>query len=130
MSASDAGEGRARVELDGRSRLWDHAVLGAERWVAAGPDAFAHRVVELVVEGASAETDGALEAPMPGSVLSVRVTAGDLVQEGDVLVVVESMKMELTLTAPHDATVHEVRVSAGDQVTQGQSLVALDAVSV
>jgi acetyl-CoA/propionyl-CoA carboxylase biotin carboxyl carrier protein len=129
MSASDAGEGRARVELDGRARLWDHAVLGVERWVAAGADTFAHRVVELVVEGASAETDGALEAPMPGSILSVRVAAGDQVQEGDVLVVVESMKMELTLTAPHDATVHEVRVSAGDQVTQGQSLVALEAVS-
>jgi acetyl-CoA/propionyl-CoA carboxylase biotin carboxyl carrier protein len=129
MSASDAGEGRVRVELDGRSRLWDHAVLGADRWVAAGPDAFAHRLVELVVEGASAETDGALEAPMPGAVLSVRVTAGDQVQEGDVLVVVESMKMELTLTAPHDATVHEVRVSAGDQVTQGQSLVELEPVS-
>jgi biotin carboxyl carrier protein len=66
---------------------------------------------------------------MPGSILSVRVAAGDQVQEGDVLVVVESMKMELTLTAPHDATVHEVRVSAGDQVTQGQSLVALEPVS-
>jgi acetyl-CoA/propionyl-CoA carboxylase biotin carboxyl carrier protein len=129
MSASDAGEGRVLVELGGRARLWDHAVLGADRWVAAGPDAFAHRLVELVVEGASAETDGALEAPMPGSILSVRVAAGDQVQEGDVLVVVESMKMELTLTAPHDATVHEVRVSAGDQVTQGQSLVALEPVS-
>jgi acetyl-CoA/propionyl-CoA carboxylase biotin carboxyl carrier protein len=130
MSASDAGEGRVRVELDGRSRLWDHAVLGAERWVAAGSDAFAHRLVDLVVEGASAETDGALEAPMPGAVLSVRVTAGDQVHEGDVLVVVESMKMELTLTAPRDATVHEVRVSAGDQVTQGQSLVELEPVGV
>ena len=129
MSASDAGEDRVRVELDGRSRLWDHAVLGADRWVAAGPDAFAHRLVELVVEGASAKAEGALEAPMPGSVLAVRVTAGDQVHEGDVLVVVESMKMELTLTAPHDATVHEVRVSAGDQVTQGQSLVELEPVS-
>jgi acetyl-CoA/propionyl-CoA carboxylase biotin carboxyl carrier protein len=130
MSASDAGEGRVRVELDGRARLWDHAVLGAERWVAAGPDAFAYRLAELVVEGASAGAGGALEAPMPGSVLSVRVAAGDQVEQGDVLVVVESMKMELTLTAPHDATVHEVRVTEGDQVTQGQSLVELEQASV
>jgi acetyl-CoA/propionyl-CoA carboxylase biotin carboxyl carrier protein len=115
-----------RVELDGRARLWDHAVLGADRWVAAGPDAFAYRLAELVVEGAAADSGGALEAPMPGSVLSVRVAAGDQVEEGDVLVVVESMKMELTLTAPHDATVQEVRVAAGDQVTQGQSLVELE----
>jgi biotin carboxyl carrier protein len=62
---------------------------------------------------------------MPGSVLSVRVAAGDDVSQGDVLVVVESMKMELTLIAPRDATVREVRVAEGDQVKQGQPLVEL-----
>jgi acetyl-CoA/propionyl-CoA carboxylase biotin carboxyl carrier protein len=128
LSASDAGEGRARVELDGRARLWDHAVLGAERWLASGADSFSFRPAELVVEGTSAGADDAIEAPMPGSVLSVKVTAGDEVGEGDVLVVVESMKMELTLTAPHDATVREVRVAEGEQVKQGQSLVELEAV--
>ena len=64
---------------------------------------------------------------MPGSVFSVRVTAGDKVQEGDVLVVMESMKMEITLTAPHDATVTAVDVAEGDQVKQGQVLVELEA---
>ena len=102
MSASHAGAGRVRVELDGRARLWDHAALDAERWVAAGADAFAFRLAEMVVEGASATADGALEAPMPGSVLSVRVTAGDEVEEGDVLVVVHPMggqRRELEATA-------------------------------
>ena len=127
VSASDIAPGRARVEVDGRARLWDHAVSGSERWVAAGADAFSHRLAELVVEGAAAGSDGALEAPMPGSVLSVRVGPGDAVAEGDVLVVVESMKMELTLVAPHDATVSEVLVAEGEQVTQGQALVELEA---
>jgi acetyl-CoA/propionyl-CoA carboxylase biotin carboxyl carrier protein len=129
MSAARAGDGRVAIELDGRQRLWDHAVLGAERWVAAGPDAFSYSLAELVVEGASAATEGALEAPMPGAVLAVSVAAGDQVAEGDVLVVVESMKMELTLTAPNDATVREVLVAIGDQVKQGQSLVELEAVA-
>jgi acetyl-CoA/propionyl-CoA carboxylase biotin carboxyl carrier protein len=126
MTASDAGGARVRVELDGHARLWDHAVLGAERWVAAGADAFAFSLAELVVEDSSAQTDGALEAPMPGAVLAVRVKAGDAVTEGDVLVVVESMKMELTIVAPCDATVLDVRVAEGDQVAQGQSLVELE----
>jgi acetyl-CoA/propionyl-CoA carboxylase biotin carboxyl carrier protein len=127
MNAADVGGGRVRVELDGRAQIWDHAVLGADRWVQAGADAFAYRLSELVVQGASGAGEGALEAPMPGSVLSVRVAAGDQVSEGDVLVVVESMKMELTIVAPQDATVREVRVAAGDKVAQGQSLVELDA---
>jgi biotin carboxyl carrier protein len=64
---------------------------------------------------------------MPGKVLIVNVVTGDAVHEGDVLVVVESMKMELSLVAPIDATVAEVWVTAGDGVAQGQSLVALEA---
>jgi acetyl-CoA/propionyl-CoA carboxylase biotin carboxyl carrier protein len=126
LAAFDAGDGRARVALDGRARMWDHAVLGAHRWVASGADAFSFKLAELVVEGSGAGSEGALEAPMPGSVLAVKVSAGDEVQEGDVLVVVESMKMELSIVAPSAAVVREVRVAAGDKVAQGQSLVELD----
>jgi acetyl-CoA/propionyl-CoA carboxylase biotin carboxyl carrier protein len=125
MSARRAGPGRVLVELDGHARVWDHAIHGDERWVSAGADSFCFRLAELVVQGAAASVEGALEAPMPGSVLSVNVAAGDHVSEGEVLVVVESMKMELTLTAPRDATVLEVSVAAGDKVAQGQSLVEL-----
>jgi biotin carboxyl carrier protein len=63
---------------------------------------------------------------MPGAVLAVRVKTGDEVTEGEVLVVVESMKMELTIVAPRDATVRDVRVAEGDQVAQGQPLVELE----
>jgi acetyl-CoA/propionyl-CoA carboxylase biotin carboxyl carrier protein len=125
MSAWDAGDGLVGVALDGRARLWDHAMLGVDRWVGAGPDAFAFRLAEPVVEGADAVGQGALEAPMPGTVLSVRADAGLEVEEGDVLVVMESMKMELTLTAPTAATVGEVYVSEGQSVRQGQPLVEL-----
>lgn len=58
-----------------------------------------------------------VEAPMPGKVLSVNVKAGDKVEAGDVLLILEAMKMQNEIMAPEDGTVSDVRVSAGDTVT-------------
>ena len=109
--------------------LWESAASEGETWVAAGPEAFAFRLVEPVVEGNAAAAQGTLEAPMPGTVLELRVAPGEAVVEGQVLVVIESMKMEMSLTAPVESTVAEVLVSAGDGVKQGQSLVELEPVA-
>jgi biotin carboxyl carrier protein len=62
-------------------------------------------------------------------VLSVRVAEGDEVEEGAVLVVLESMKMELTLAAPGAAIVSAVHVTEGQSVKQGQAVVELEAAS-
>ncbi|MCW2985355.1 MAG: biotin/lipoyl-binding protein [Conexibacter sp.] len=125
MHASSPG--RVSVTEDGRTRVWDHAEHDGELWVAAGPDAFRFTLVEPVVQGSATAAEGSLEAPMPGTVLEVRVSAGDAVTEGVVLIVIESMKMELTLIAPADATVADVLVAVGDSVKQGQPLVELEA---
>ena len=60
--------------------------------------------------------DGELRAPMPGSVLLVPRGVGDEVKAGQPIVVLESMKMELTLAAPADGTVTELKVKVGDKV--------------
>lgn len=67
----------------------------------------------------------AVSAPMPGNILKVNVTAGQAVKEGDVLVVLEAMKMENEILAPKACTVKQVLVSKGATVDTGATLVVL-----
>ncbi|HEY2886470.1 MAG TPA: acetyl/propionyl/methylcrotonyl-CoA carboxylase subunit alpha [Rhizomicrobium sp.] len=69
-------------------------------------------------DAAGAATDR-IVTPMPGKVIQVLVKAGDKVKRGQVLAVLEAMKMEHTLSAPADETVESVGVSQGDQVAEG-----------
>jgi 3-methylcrotonyl-CoA carboxylase alpha subunit len=72
------------------------------------------------------ERRGAVLAPMPGRVVRVAVVAGDAVREGDVLAVLEAMKMEHRLLAARDGVVGEVLVRSGDQVEAGLEMVRLE----
>ncbi|MGH8949262.1 MAG: acetyl-CoA carboxylase biotin carboxyl carrier protein subunit, partial [Acidimicrobiia bacterium] len=72
-----------------------------------------------------ADTPGSLHAPMPGRVVRVGASVGDSVEAGQVLVVLEAMKMEHTLRSPHDGTVTEVDCSPGGQVEAGAVLVVI-----
>ncbi|MBN8264763.1 MAG: ATP-grasp domain-containing protein [Xanthomonadales bacterium] len=75
-------------------------------------------------EGGAAEHR--LRAPMPGRVVLVQAAAGDAVQGGDVVLVIEAMKMELALKAPRDGVVAEVRVAVGEFVEADAILAALE----
>ena len=66
-----------------------------------------------------------VDCPMPGKILSVAVTAGQAVKKGEVLCILEAMKMQNEIVAPHDATVAEVRVAANQTVATGDALVVL-----
>lgn len=71
-------------------------------------------------------SSGALEAPMPGKVIAVKVATGDAVRKGDELLVVEAMKMENALRAPRDGKVLRVGARVGDAVSPGTVLVELE----
>ncbi|MDQ1761332.1 acetyl/propionyl/methylcrotonyl-CoA carboxylase subunit alpha [Achromobacter aegrifaciens] len=71
------------------------------------------------------EHGGGLTAPMPGKIISISVKAGDTVEKGQPLLVMEAMKMEHTISAPADGKVSEVFYGVGDQVTEGAELVAI-----
>jgi biotin carboxyl carrier protein len=84
------------------------------------------RWAPLVDRAGARVAGGSLDAPMPGTVIDVRVEPGAAVAEGDTLVILESMKMELAIQAPADGVVADVFVAAGDRVAQAAPLVALD----
>ena len=63
---------------------------------------------------------------MPGKVLSVKASAGQAVKKGEVLLVVEAMKMENDIVAPQDGTVATINVSAGDAIESGATLATLN----
>jgi propionyl-CoA carboxylase alpha chain len=83
------------------------------------------RAPRFVLHDAQAEGGGPI-CPLPGTVIAVHVAVGDAVVDGQVLMVVEAMKMEHKILAAGDATVSEVRFAVGDRVDQGDLLVALD----
>ncbi|MDD2992874.1 MAG: biotin/lipoyl-binding protein [Pygmaiobacter sp.] len=67
-----------------------------------------------------------VEAPMPGNILDVKVAVGTQVKRGDVLVILEAMKMENEIVAPQDGTVASVSVAKGDTVNVNDVLVSLN----
>ncbi|HWM20382.1 MAG TPA: biotin/lipoyl-containing protein, partial [Ilumatobacteraceae bacterium] len=123
----DGADGQVAIELDGRRRVVDvecrdgswHAssAAGAATW-RPGPR-FADHAAELVGSGPV--------APLPGTVIAVHVAVGDAVSEGQLLLVLEAMKMEHKITAAGAAVVSEVRIGVGDRVDAGDLLVVLDA---
>ncbi len=91
---------------------------------AAAPKA----AVKAAAPAAPAGAQGAVkvEAPMQGKILKTVVSAGSAVKKGDVLVVLEAMKMENEICAPQDGTVATVECSVGDSVETGKVLVTMN----
>lgn len=78
-------------------------------------------------QAAAKEGNVAVSAPMPGKILAVKAKEGDSVKAGDVLLVLEAMKMENDIVAPQDGVVASINVKVGDSVESDAKLASLNA---
>ena len=112
-------------QLDGKSA--PQVAVAESRITVFDAYGIAFDVVDPLQRDASASGDGnVVEAPMPGLVKAVTAKAGQVVQAGDRLAVLEAMKMEHALLAARDGIIAEVLVSEGDQVEAGAALIRLE----
>ncbi|MEI8620528.1 sodium-extruding oxaloacetate decarboxylase subunit alpha [Pseudoalteromonas sp. B129b] len=80
---------------------------------------------EHIPQSASVASGETLNAPLAGNIFKIKVKAGQVVNEGDVVIIMEAMKMETEIRATHTGTIAEVLVSEGDAVTTGDAMIAL-----
>lgn len=114
------------IEIDGRQVRAVVAADGARRLVSI--DGVAYALEPTSRRGmAAAVAQGDSKATMPGQVVAVYVAAGDTVEKGQPLVLLEAMKMEQQVRAAHAGTVRTVHVAAGEVVARGQVLVEVEA---
>ena len=130
VTVASSRQSMFNLEVDGQRRRTVVAQADNQRYVALNGDVWHfERVTDQSRRrrsGGSGTGSGALEASMPGQVLDVLVSVGDVVSAGDTLILLEAMKMELRITAPTDGTVKAIHCTAGETVNRGKLLVEIE----
>lgn len=111
------------LEIDGRKHKAIATKIGDVWWVHVLGHTLQFEVVEA--GASSADDEGGLTAPMPGKILEVHVSEGQSVTSGDILMVMEAMKMEHKIVASSDGKVESIHYKEGDQVPQGAELLTI-----
>lgn len=132
---SASGSNVHSMLIDGRSYLASVERTTEDWQVLLLGDLYSVNVVDERQERLAAASGGAggasgefkLKSPMPGLVVTVPVTEGQAVEEGDILIILESMKMQNELKSPMAGTVTKVRVKDGDSVEGSQLMVIVTA---
>ena len=114
-----------KVTLNGKT--YEIEVEADKAMCVAEYEAYAPAAAPVAAPVAAAPVAGeAVTAPMPGNILKVAVSVGQTVKEGDLLVVLEAMKMENEIMAPCDGVVSAVPVTKGSTVDTGATMVVLN----
>jgi biotin carboxyl carrier protein len=98
-----------------------------EKYVFVNGQVFKVKPIELTgKKKVRKKEEGNLSSPISGKVVSVKVKEGDLVKKGEVLMVIEAMKMEYLIRAPYNGKIKKINFKQNDQVEIGQSTVDVD----
>lgn len=117
-------DGRLHIDLAGRQLTLRPVWRGNELTLLWGGAAYRLRLLDPQIEAGQSDSAATrVLAPMPGRVAQVQVMPGQEVSRGDVLLVLEAMKMEHTLYAPKDGRIADVHFAVGEQVEEGVELV-------
>ena len=121
-----------RITVEGKTYEMDVELIGANGAVvapvakAAAPVVTAPKAAPAPVAAKPAEVgSGSVVAPMPGTILKVLKATGDAVKAGEVVLILEAMKMENEIQAETDGTVTSIEVKVGDSVLEGVTLLKL-----
>ncbi|MFW6098140.1 MAG: biotin/lipoyl-containing protein [Chloroflexota bacterium] len=110
--------------VDERDEAWE-VLLHGELYTVHVQDERAYRLAQARGQLSDAAEAVVIRSPMPGLILDVRVAEGEPVEQGQTVVILESMKMENELRAGRDGMVTRVHVGKGDSVEKNQELVAI-----
>jgi len=126
FNVSVANDGSIRIDGPSRALAWT-ATSNDTVWVFLDGQVYTFEA-ETASKGRrrTRAHHGSLMAPMPATVRKVAVKAGDAVRHGDVLIVLEAMKMELPVRATSDGTVSAIHCREGELVQPGVSLIEID----
>jgi propionyl-CoA carboxylase alpha chain len=114
------------LEIDGRRRTLRAGRFGNHLHLTGPRGGVTFDLVPRFSIPVAEVPGGAVAAPMPGKVIELRVAVGDSVEAGQVVTILEAMKMENHLTAPHAGIVRQIRVAVGDQIEKDVLLMVIE----
>lgn len=123
-----ADEGSLLFEVDGRPHRVHWAKVGRRIWLHLDGRTYSLERSAAVSAASAAVGSGEsiLRAPMPGQLRELLVAEGDQVESGQLLMLLEAMKMEIRIQAPRAGVIAQIAVQAGDSVEKDQILVELE----
>ncbi|MDN3724215.1 acetyl-CoA carboxylase biotin carboxyl carrier protein subunit [Aequorivita sp. SDUM287046] len=113
------------IRSDFHKRIYTIAING-NRYQTKIENQLDARIAEMGLSLGNTSEKDEIHSPMPGIILEVNVSEGEVVKKGDFLCVLEAMKMENTLTAPRDGIVKSVNIAKGETVDKGKLLIELE----